>query len=40
MHAEIPAAALSAVAFAVTLEPQGGTTAPTGQKFLLGTASS
>jgi anti-sigma-K factor RskA len=40
MHAEIPVAARNAVAFAVTLEPQGGTAAPTGQKYLLGTASS
>jgi hypothetical protein len=40
MRDQIPAAAQSAAAFAITLEPQGGTTAPTGEKYLLGTASS
>lgn len=40
MRAEIPAQARNATAFAVTLEPQGGTPAPTGQKYLLGAASS
>ncbi|MDX6695892.1 MAG: hypothetical protein QOF02_3495 [Blastocatellia bacterium] len=38
MRAEIPANARSASAFAITLEPQGGMPAPTGQKFLLGAA--
>jgi anti-sigma-K factor RskA len=38
MQAEIPANARSASAFAITLEPQGGTVAPTGQKFLQGAA--
>ncbi len=40
MHDRIPATARSAAAFAITLEPQGGTPAPTGQKYLLGAASS
>lgn len=40
MHDQVPAAAQAAAAFAVTLEPQGGTLAPTGQKYLLGAASS
>jgi len=38
MLGEIPANARSASAFAITLEPQGGTSAPTGQKFLQGAA--
>ena len=40
MHDRIPAAARAASAFAITLEPQGGTPAPTGQKYLLGSAAS
>jgi anti-sigma-K factor RskA len=40
MHDQIPAAGRSAAAFAITLEPQGGTPAPTGEKYLLGAASS
>lgn len=40
MHDHLSAAAMSAAAFAITLEPQGGTPAPTGQKYLLGAASS
>jgi anti-sigma-K factor RskA len=41
MRDQVPAAAQkSAAAFAITLEPQGGTLAPTGQKYLLSTASS
>jgi anti-sigma-K factor RskA len=40
MHAEVPTQARNAKTFAVTLEPQGGTVAPTGQKYLLGAASS
>lgn len=39
MHAQVPLQARSAAAFAVTLEPQGGTAAPTGEKYLLSTAS-
>ena len=35
MHDEVPAEARNATIFAVTLEPQGGTTAPTGPKYLL-----
>lgn len=38
MHDRIPAAAQGAAAFAITLEPQGGTLAPTGQKYLLSAA--
>ncbi|HEX7997075.1 MAG TPA: anti-sigma factor [Pyrinomonadaceae bacterium] len=40
MRDQVPASARTAAAFAVTLEPQGGTSAPTGQKYLLSTASS
>jgi anti-sigma-K factor RskA len=40
MRDHVPASARTAAAFAVTLEPQGGTSAPTGQKYLLSTASS
>lgn len=40
MHDRVPPEAQAAAAFAVTLEPQGGTTAPTGEKYLLGTAAS
>ena len=40
MHDQVPAAARGATAFAITLEPQGGTPAPTGEKYLLGAASS
>ena len=40
MSAEIPSSARTASAFAITLEPQGGTLAPTGQKYLLGAAAS
>jgi anti-sigma-K factor RskA len=40
MREQIPVQARGATAFAVTLEPQGGTSAPTGQKYLLGAASS
>jgi anti-sigma-K factor RskA len=40
MREQLPAIAQTAAAFAVTLEPQGGTTVPTGQKYLLSTASS
>lgn len=40
MHDQIPAGARGATAFAITLEPQGGTPAPTGEKYLLGAASS
>lgn len=40
MRAQLPAQALAASAFVVTLEPQGGTQAPTGEKYLLSTASS
>lgn len=40
MRAQIPAQARAASAFAVTLEPQGGTKAPTGEKYLLSAASS
>jgi anti-sigma-K factor RskA len=40
MHDQVPLQARSAAAFAITLEPQGGTPAPTGQKYLLGTATS
>jgi anti-sigma-K factor RskA len=40
MHDQIPTQARNAAAFAITLEPQGGTPAPTGQKYLLSTASS
>ena len=40
MHDQVPLQARSAAAFAITLEPQGGTPAPTGQKYLLSTASS
>lgn len=40
MSAQIPAQAREASAFAITLEPQGGTLAPTGEKYLLSTASS
>lgn len=39
MHDQVPLQARSAAAFAITLEPQGGTPAPTGQKYLLSTAS-
>jgi anti-sigma-K factor RskA len=35
MRAEVPAEARNANTFAVTLEPQGGTTTPTGPKYLL-----
>jgi anti-sigma-K factor RskA len=38
MHAEIPAQARGASAFAITLEPQGGTSAPTGEMYLKGDA--
>lgn len=38
MHAEIPAQARSASSFAITLEPQGGTLAPTSQPYLKGDA--
>jgi anti-sigma-K factor RskA len=40
MHDQIPAGARGATAFAITLEPQGGTPAPTGEKYLLGAAAS
>ncbi|HEX8493822.1 MAG TPA: anti-sigma factor [Pyrinomonadaceae bacterium] len=40
MHDQVPAHARGATAFAITLEPQGGTAAPTGEKYLLGAASS
>jgi anti-sigma-K factor RskA len=40
MQDRIPAAARGAAAFAITLEPQGGTSAPTGEKYLLSAASS
>ncbi len=39
MHDQVPLQARSAAAFAITLEPQGGTPAPTGQKYLLSAAS-
>jgi anti-sigma-K factor RskA len=42
-HAEVrdqaPAAGRNATVFAVTLEPSGGVSAPTGDKYLLGAAS-
>lgn len=38
MHAEIPAQARNASVFAITLEPQGGTSAPTGEMYLKGAA--
>lgn len=40
MRAQLPAPALAASAFAITLEPQGGTQAPTGEKYLLSATSS
>lgn len=40
MHDQVPAAARSAAAFVVTLEPQGGALTPTGERYLLSTASS
>lgn len=40
MRDRMPAAAQGSAAFAITLEPQGGTLSPTGQKYLLSTASS
>jgi anti-sigma-K factor RskA len=35
LHDEVPAAGRNASVFAVTLEPQGGVSAPTGDKYLL-----
>ncbi|MBD0325853.1 MAG: anti-sigma factor [Pyrinomonadaceae bacterium] len=40
MRDQVPASARTAAAFAITLEPQGGMPTPTGQKYLLSTASS
>ena len=39
LRAQVPLSALKASTFAVTLEPAGGTSAPTGDKYLLGQAS-
>lgn len=39
MRGQMPLTALKASVFAVTLEPAGGTSAPTGDKYLLGQAS-
>lgn len=40
MRDQMPAAARAATSFVITLEPQGGTILPTGQKYLLSTVSS
>lgn len=40
LHEQMPPAGLDAQTFAVTLEPAGGTPAPTGGKFLVGSTSS
>jgi len=39
MHEQLPVEARAASVFAVTLEPAGGVAAPTGGKYLLGSAS-
>jgi anti-sigma-K factor RskA len=38
-HDQVPAEARGSAVFAVTLEPQGGVPAPTGEKYLLSAAS-
>ena len=38
LHGQLAADALEASAFAVTLEPAGGSNKPTGPKYLLGSA--